>query len=189
MMIDKLNYKIMKNISGLIVSGYCVYDLQNQNSNLKYSTLMIFFYSFVDIFFCDNILKMHHIFAILLTTFYFENFEKKYLEILRFLLFTELPFVFFNIACLLNTIKFKYQGLNNIKSLLKNINWILFTLLFFKCRIFDYNLILIKTYNLNYNFYTYISVLFPIYGLYILNIYWGMLIIQKIIKKVFKISC
>jgi len=145
------------------------------STNLIYSNWLILIYCLIDFTYAKTTIKIHHIFAVLLTSFIIYHDNPIGYEANRSILLIELSSIPLNINNILRII----YGKTNMYV------WGIFIVLFVKLRIIDYYHVMINnplakmSDNNLYIAYCYIGLI----GLYLLNTYWLILIIQKINKR------
>ena len=166
-----------------VASALCVY---NNYYLVDCSNIVGFFCLFDFCYIKKKDMILHHIF-VLLMIHYMNNhntYKKDYL--VKQILSTEISSIFLlNNSLLSNNLLFKNKYMNFIKIF----NGILFITTFFYYRIYNYYYYLLLDNDINIIFYLQSKNLFEfyeiyvgMYGLFILNIYWSILISIKYIK-------
>ena len=163
------------------------YKYFDNASLLQPTTYVIFSYCFVDLFFCKKEMILHHLLslsAISFTILYnMSIYDSSYIYLA--MMSTELSSIF---------LIFNYwisDSNNTFMKIVKSINFILFTVVFTKLRVYDYYYFVTnpETYTIlskytGYDICASLHAYSGIFGLFILNLYWFSLICKKIYKNV-----
>jgi hypothetical protein len=203
--ISLINNESIQNILPFLISVFCLYSCVSYYNNCYNKTLyeintnccnktqllergmyLVCIQVFIDLFIKKSYaMKLHHIFV--LSFLFYNNYYSVSSNDRIILLF---PLIKTEISSVFLIFK-KWIPENTI---VHHINSTLFFVTFFKFRIIDfYNQILYNNIHYNYivdkyskkNIFMSMFLLFSLYGLYILNIYWFLIINKIIFKKLF----
>lgn len=174
----------VQNISNLFICTLTTINLYYyyyvDTKYLTYSIPFIFTHFCIDLFFCKKDIKIHHLLGIMIILFkYNYNIpEDDYKFIILTLYKTEISTFFYVFRLYLKN--------SNISKNIILLNDILFFLIFLKFRIIDYyiNIIINPTTYLILNNYHSSCIFFPLYGIFLLNLYWVMIIFKIIYKSI-----
>jgi hypothetical protein len=183
-------FDIYNNLVGMSVSGIIAYNIYLCNyvskNNINNSLILLNIYFIIDFFICRIDIKIHHVLILLLMLFnyYYDVATSDSYIIILALYKTEYSTTFLSIENIL-----KYN--KKIQTYISPINKLLFFITFVKFRIYDlYNNVIINPdfyYQMDKYTTTTFSKLFlytSIYGFYILNLYWVLIICKITIKSV-----
>ncbi len=168
----------------------------NTNYYLQICLNIFTIYVSIDVFFSTPDLVLHHIFGFFACQFITENNINFMINnnIYKTFFNTELSTIFLSIKLLIDWYKKDIEQSKYFKiiKIYYTINDIVFFYLFFKLRIYDffYNIIQNKKfydivyYHIHNSIIKNIKIYTSIYGLFILNIYWFLIICKKLYKQV-----
>jgi hypothetical protein len=198
-------FQSSKNLASILLSSYCLYALVN-NFDLDHLCKLILVHSLVDIFVAKPDIIFHHLCIVAILTFkYYHNVLPEHNNFTtKQLIATEISSIFYTSGFYLKDLRrflMKYSSSFSLNKMIiqyikinEAVNSIIFICLFCKLRIYDYfhNIILNPNiyewhfYYAKYNVLANIHVYSGIYGLFALNLYWLLLIVNKIYKTFFE---
>ena len=175
-----------------VVSVNLYYYYYIDKSTLYFSIPLIAIHFVLDIFVCTNDIKLHHLCGLLVifTKYYYNTLPIHDSSIIILIYNFEITTFFYLFKIWLEPFK-KTQ--NQLLKWMVTTNDIIFFVSFFKIRIFDYYIYAINNPIMYENLYNYVGDRFfdnivmysGIYGFFVLNMYWFLIMCKVICKKLF----
>jgi hypothetical protein len=185
------NFKNFTTISVICYTAYSLYNFYIYNNyEIIHSNIeVINYYLWGDLFICKKEMYFHHLLVIKMIDFYKKSISHipGTEEYIPYILLAELSSFWLILNIYIEYYKEKYKNIKFL-NIVYILNFVFFILTFTYIRIYIFgkkiiynNLLYIILYEKldNYDYYTFITLL---YSFYFLNIYWFMIIIKKIVK-------
>lgn len=181
------NFKYIQNIYCLLIVSYATYATLSNNIDLQINALNIVKWQCIlEFLLCNPDVMVHHLIVLGITVPVTNslNVIDNFLPELKIILQTEISTIFLTLR---NFIPNKYKTFNVI-------NNVLFVLTFLYTRLYQYSNYVIYNENMYENITNYYTptnattVVIALYLLFIMNIYWGIIIIKTLVKQINKLN-